>query len=208
VEYAIAGRGRPGVAADNGRKFDPWRRTERLPAMAVQPGKRSPRKPSPVLADPETVAKVSRATAKGVHAVVTAIGAVAGFMARNSVALAKWAAPRISTLVVAVAIATWRGIAAIGRWTWSHKRGVAGVGHRLLWWGALAILVLVGRALLSADGDPELVGAALLWFGVGLSMSVLVLLGAPEKRMRLAAVALAGGHGSLAALAWVACSGV
>jgi hypothetical protein len=67
-------------------------------------------------------------------------------------------------------------------------------------------LVIVGRALLSAEGDPELVGAALLWFALGLSMSVLVLLSAVEPRLRLAAVALAGGHGSLAALAWVACT--
>jgi hypothetical protein len=35
-------------------------------------------------------------------------------------------------------------------------------------------------------------------------MSVLVLLGAPETRMRVAALALAGGHGSLAALVIVA----
>jgi hypothetical protein len=94
---------------------------------------------------------------------------------------------------------------ATGGWLWTRKRGVAGLGHRLLWWAALAILVLVGQALLTADGDPELVGAALMWFAAGLSMSVLVLLGAPEKRMRLAAFALASGHGSLAALAWVAC---
>lgn len=154
------------------------------------------------MADPETVAKVSRATARVVHAIVTA----ARFVARSSVDAARWAAPRIARLARAIGRASWTAITAVARWSWSHKRGVAGVGHRLLWWGALAILVLVGRALLSADGDPELVEAALLWFGVGLSMSVLVLLGAPEKRMRLAAVALAGGHGSLAALAWVACS--
>ncbi len=160
------------------------------------------------MVDPETVTKVSRATAKGVHAIVTAIGAVAGFTARNSVAFAKWAAPRVRVLAGAVGRGSWAMIRAVGRWSWAHKRGVAGVGRRLLWWGALAILVLVGRALMSADGDPELVGAALIWVFVGLSMSVLVLLGAPEKRMRLAALALAGGHGSLAALAWVASSGV
>jgi hypothetical protein len=95
-----------------------------------------------------------------------------------------------------------------GRWTWSRKRPLTQIGHRLLWWAALAILVLVGQALLSADGDPELVGAALIWFAAGCSMSVLVLLGAVEKRMRVAALALASGHGSLAALAWIACVGV
>ena len=160
------------------------------------------------MVNPETVAKVSRATARTMHAVVTAVSTVARFTAKHVSAGVTWAAPRVAALVVALAKAGWRGLAAVGRWTWSHKRGVAGVGHRLMWWIALAILVLVGRALLSADGDPELVGAALMWFGVGLSMSVLVLLGAPDKRMRVAAVALAGGHGSFAALAWVACSGL
>jgi len=170
----------------------------------AEPGKRSPRKPSPVLADPETVARVSRATAKGVHAVVTASGATARFVGHHSAAAAKWTWPRLRRLGGACARGCWRATLAIGRWTWSHKRPLASVGHRLLWWGALAILVLVGRALLSADGDPELVGAALLWFAAGWSMSVLVLLGASEKRMRVAALALAGGHGSLAALAWIA----
>lgn len=158
-----------------------------------------------MLADPETVVKVSRATAKAVHTVVTVGRTVGGFTARSSIAAAKWTAPRLTRVVVAVARGAWRAITAIASWLWSHKRGVAGLGHRLLWWGALAILLLVGRALLSADGDPELIGAALLWFGAGLSMSVLVLLGAPEQRLRVAAFALASGHGSLAALAWITC---
>ena len=160
------------------------------------------------MVDPDTVAKVSRATAKSAHTVITGIGAAARFVAKHSRVAATWATPRLTALAVAVGRGLWRAITATWRWTWSHKRGVAGVGHRLLWWGALVILVWVGRALLSADGDPELVGAALIWFALGLSMSVLVLLGAPEKRMRVAAVALASGHGSLAALAWVACSTV
>lgn len=173
--------------------------------MAAEPGERSPRKSDSGMVDPETVAKVSRATAKTVHTIVTTSGAVARFTARTSVAAAKWTAPRLRRVVVASARGSWRALSAIARWTWTRKRGVAGVGHRLLWWGALAILVLVGRALLSADGDPELVGAALIWFAAGLSMSMLVLIGAPEQRMRLAAFALASGHGSLAALAWIAC---
>jgi hypothetical protein len=179
-----------------------------LPPMAV-PGQRPSRKPSPKrpgMVDPETVAKVSRATAKGVHAVVTACTTVARLVAEVSVATARWAGPRLRTVALATGRGTWTALAWLGTWTWAHKRGVAGLGHRLMWWAALAILVLVGRALLSAEGDPELVGAALLWFSVGLSMSVLVLLGAPEKRMRVAAVALAGGHGTLAALAWITVS--
>jgi hypothetical protein len=171
--------------------------------MAAKPGKRSPRKS---LSDPETVEKVSRVTAKSVHAVVTAISSAARFTARNSVALARWLWPRLRRYGGALGRLVWRVLSATGGFGWTHKRGLAQIGHRLLWWAALAILVLVGQALLSADGNPELVGAALIWFAVGWSMSVLVLLSASEKRMRVAALALAGGHGSLAALAWIACS--
>ena len=160
------------------------------------------------MVDPETVAKVSKVTARSVHAVVTGTSKVARVVADVSVGTARWIGPRVAKVARAIGGGLWWALSKLGGWTWAHKRGVAGVGHRMLWWGALAILVLVGRALLSADGDPELVEAALLWFPLGLSMSVLVLLGAPEKRMRVAAVALAGGHGSLAALAWVTCVGV
>jgi hypothetical protein len=176
--------------------------------MAVQPDKRSPRKPSPVLADPEMVAKVSRATAKSVHALVTASGSSWRFVAKHSETVAKWTWPRLRRVALACGRGSWLALSTSTRWTWTHKRPLAQIGHRLLWWGALAILALVGRALLSADGDPELVGAALLWFAAGLSMSVLVLLGAADKRMRVAALALAGGLGSLAALAWIATSAV
>jgi hypothetical protein len=158
------------------------------------------------LADPETVAKVSRATARSVHAVVTASSTVGRFVARHCVAAAKWTWPRLRRLASACGRSSWRAISASASWTWTHKRPLTRVGHRLLWWAALAILLLVGRALLSADGDPELVGAALMWFAIGGSMSVLVLLAASEKRMRVAALALASGHGSLAALAWIAAS--
>jgi hypothetical protein len=186
--------------------------------MAAPPGKRSPRKtPSnpaqtpqrgraqPPLVDPETVAAVSRATAKAAHRVVKVSVSVAAFTAAAAITAARWTGPRLRTLGKASARTLWMAARVTGRWLWTRKGSVARAGHRVLWWAALAILVLVGRALLSADGDPELVGAAVLWFAVGLSMSVLVLLGAPEKRMRFAAVALAGGHGSLAALAWIAC---
>lgn len=178
--------------------------------MAAGPSKRSPRKKAreSVLTDPETVAKVSRATAKGVHAAVTASGAVAGFVAHNSVAAAEWAWPRLRRMAIAGYRGAGRAMVASGRWAWRRKRPLAQVGQRLLWWGALAILVQVGRALLSADGDPELVGAALLWFAVGLAMAVLVLLSAADKRMRVAALALASGHGSLAALAWITTVGI
>ena len=179
--------------------------------MANPPGKRSPHKhgastdakrsgdPGP-LVDPEAVAAVRRATARAVR--VVHVGARS--LGQAVVRAARWLGPRLVRLGAALARGLGAAVAALARGLWDRRGGLARIGHRGLWWGALAILVLVGRALLSADGDPELVEAAVLWFGAGLSMSVLVLLGAPEKRMRLAAFALAGGHGSLAALAWVA----
>ncbi|HLT38737.1 MAG TPA: hypothetical protein VK034_20765, partial [Enhygromyxa sp.] len=106
--------------------------------MATEPGKRSPRKGGSGLADPETVAKVSHATARSVHAIVTVSGVVARFVARNSIAFAKWAAPRLQRAAVASARGTWWTISTLARWLWTRKRGVAGVGHRVLWWSALA----------------------------------------------------------------------
>lgn len=151
------------------------------------------------LVDPDTVVAVRRATLAAVHVIAT------GFrnLARGTVSAGRWLGPRLAKAGVAVAGGTWWALSGAVTWLWGHRSAAVRVAHRGLWWGALAILVLVGRALLSADGDPELIEAALLWFGAGLSMSVLVLLGAPEPRMRVAAFALAGGHGSLAALAWI-----
>ncbi|KIG17231.1 hypothetical protein DB30_03544 [Enhygromyxa salina] len=160
------------------------------------------------MVDPETVAAVRQATAHGAHVVVTAVTTAWRGVAWGATVSAKWLWPRLSALTLLVAGASWRGLGTATRWLWTQRSGVARVGHRGLWWGALAILVLVGRALLSADGDPELIEVATLWLGAGLAMSVLVLLGAPEKRMRVAAFALASGHGSLGLLAWIAAATV
>jgi hypothetical protein len=187
--------------------------------MGSSPGKRSPRKTGvtttvgatgpqqPPLVDPETVAKVRYATARSMHVVVSTARTTWHAIATATVFSATWLWPRVSKLAVWSAGASWRGLGIAARWLWSQRKGLMRLGHRGLWWGALAILLLVGRALLSADGDPELVEVATLWLGAGLSMSVLVLLGAPEPRMRVAAFALAGGHGSLALLAWIAVAG-
>jgi hypothetical protein len=195
--------------------------------MASKPGKRSPRKSTasaaragksgaassgaprqPPLVDPEAVAAVRRTTAKTVRALVTATRRGSRALGRATIISANWLWPRLSRLAATVGRGVWRGLSAASRWAWIQRKALTRVAHRGLWWGALAILVLVGRALLAADGDPELVEVAVLWFVAGLSMSVLVLLGAPEKRMRVAAFALASGHGSLAALAWVVGIGV
>lgn len=155
------------------------------------------------LVDPETVAAVRQATLAFVGAVATGGSTASRSVARASVVAGKWLGPRLVELGVAIAKGLWWAASGSASWLWTQRGGVVRLMHRGLWWGALAILLLVGRALLSTDGNPELVEAALLWFCAGLSMSVLVLVGAPETRMRVAAFALAGGHGSLAALAWL-----
>jgi len=159
-----------------------------------------------MLVDPEAVVAVRRATARTVHALVTAARSGAQLASRGSVVSARWLWPRLSKAAATLVSGSWRALSSTLRWLWARRGGLARIGHRGLWWGALAILVFVGRALLSTDGDPELIEVAMLWFGAGLSMSVLVLVGAPETRMRVAAFALASGHGSLAALAWVVAS--
>jgi hypothetical protein len=180
--------------------------------MASAPDQRSSRKTAsepgetpaaaPSLVDPQAAAAVRRATLTTVRTLV----AVARVVARATVVTCKWLWPRTRRLSVAIGRGTWRATSATLAWLWNRRRGVAGLAHRGLWWTALAILIWVGQALLSADGNPEVVEVALLWFAAGLTMSVMVLVGAPETRMRVAAFALASGHGSLAALAWVVAS--
>lgn len=185
--------------------------------MAPSPGQRSPRKSAsepggtatggPSLLDPQAAAAVRRATLATVRTLGAGASISSRVVARATVVTFKWLWPRARKLGAAIGRGSWRATSATATWLWAHRGGVARLGHRGLWWAALAILIWVGQALLSADGDPELVEVALLWFAAGLTMSVMVLLGAPEKRMRVAAFALASGHGSLAALAWVVASG-
>jgi hypothetical protein len=181
--------------------------------MASSPGQRSSRKSAsepgetpaaaPSLLDPEAAAAVRRATLATVRTLVAGASTTSRVVARATVVTCKWLWPRARSLGAAIGRGTWRATSVTATWLWAHRGGITRLGHRGLWWTALAILIWVGQALLSADGNPELVEVALLWFAAGLTMSVMVLLGAPEKRMRVAAFALASGHGSLAALAWV-----
>lgn len=85
-----------------------------------------------------------------------------------------------------------------------HPRGVIAVGTRLVWWGALAVLVIAGRELFEgpAVGQSEL--RALVFACAGLVASCLVLLVGLERRVRWAAFGLGLGHASLAMLAWAA----
>jgi hypothetical protein len=172
--------------------------------MASSPHQRPSRSPdAPPLVDPQTVAAVRRITLRCVEAVSSSSRSVG----RASLIAIRWLGPRVAALALALGGGVWRAAAGLCGWLWRERTGVGRTLLRGIWWGALAILVWVGQALLSPVGDPELIGSALLWFGAGLAMSVLVLIGAPELRMRMAAFALASGHGTLAALTWLVVSG-
>lgn len=168
----------------------------------ASPPQRPAREPDAPLVDPETVAAARRATLVFVGSLATASRAIAG----ATIVAGTWLGPRLAKLGVMIGKGLWSAVSGTATWLWRQRTGVRRLMHRGMWWGALAILVLVGQALLGTNGDPELIEAAMLWFGAGLSMSVLVLLGAPEARMRVAAFALASGHGSLATLAWLVIS--
>lgn len=161
-------------------------------------------KPAEGFADPETVEAVRRATVALIASVQNASGVIRELAGRGAAFTIRELWPRLRDASVFLAGGFARVLGFIVGGLWNQRRVVARIGHRGLWWGALAILVIVGRALLSAEGDPEMVELALTYLAAGLSMSVLVLLSAPETRMRVAAFALASGHGSLAALVWVA----
>lgn len=175
---------------------------------AKRPSRKGPAKrkktAEPSMVDPETVERVRRMTAACMRT-LEAVASTSGRACLDAiVAAAVWLGPRLRDGSLAILRALGRGIATVARWSWDRRGGLARIGQRGLWWVALGILVVVGQALLSADGDPELVELAVVYLSAGLSMSLLVMLSAPEARMRIAALALAGGHGSLAALALVA----
>lgn len=184
--------------------------------MASSPDERSARKDDPkaaesaaagpFLVDPQAAAAVRRATLVTARVIGAVVSTTWRVTARATVVACKWSWPRLRDGTVWIGRNVWRGVSKTAKWLWPRRGGLARIAHRGLWWGALAILIWVGQALLSADGNPELVEVALMWFAAGLTMSVMVLLGAPETRMRVAAFALASGHGSLAALAWVVAS--
>ncbi|NVB39217.1 hypothetical protein G6O69_15345 [Pseudenhygromyxa sp. WMMC2535] len=184
------------------------RPAKRPPRKTPPPGSRRPRTPEvPPLVDPDTVAAVRRSTAKAVHLTVRVTRAMAAALKTTGHFMSSWLGPRLRRGAAVAAKAAVSASSAAARWSWAHRSGLTRVGHRLMWWTALAILVLVGRALLGSGGDPELLASATFWFATGLAMSVLVLLGAPEARMRVGAFALAGGHGSLCMLAYLVANG-
>jgi hypothetical protein len=158
-------------------------------------------------ADPETVAAARDATVKAVVTLGRAGARLTRSLARALMVGGRWAWPRLRRAAISMTRATARASRRATRWCWTQRVTLVRVGHRLLWWMALALLVLVGQALLGEGGSPgaELwLSATLSWFVLGLAMAGVVLLTAPETRMRRAAFALAGSHGALALLVWFA----
>ena len=94
--------------------------------------------------------------------------------------------------------------ASTGAKTAAQRRaGVVAVCARLLWWGAVAVLVLAGRELFGGPAAGHAETRALFLAGAGLLASCFVLV-ALERRLRWAAFGLGLGHASVAMLAWAA----
>ena len=84
-----------------------------------------------------------------------------------------------------------------------HQAVLFALFVRALWWTALALLFLGGRALVEIHDAAPFVQHALPVFLMGLALCAFLLVVASPARMRWAAFALGLGHGGLLALVWV-----
>jgi len=84
-----------------------------------------------------------------------------------------------------------------------HQAVLLGLFTRALWWTALVLLFLGGRALVEIHERNPFLEAALPSLLAGLALCAVLLLFASQARMRWAAFALGLGHGGLLALVWV-----
>ena len=84
-----------------------------------------------------------------------------------------------------------------------HQATLFALFVRALWWTALALLLLGGRALVEIHDAAPFVQQALPVFLTGLALCAFLLVVASPARLRWAAFALGLGHGGLLALVWV-----
>jgi len=84
-----------------------------------------------------------------------------------------------------------------------HQAVLFALFVRALWWTALALLLLGGRALVEIHDPAPFVQQALPVFLTGLALCAFLLVVASPARLRWAAFALGLGHGGLLALVWV-----
>lgn len=100
-----------------------------------------------------------------------------------------------------------RGIHVALAWTASllirHRLTLFRASHRAMWWGALAVMFVVGRGLLSGTEVGPIMDDAHLYFAGGLALCLIVLIFAAERRMRLAAFMLGAGHGAFGLVTWM-----
>jgi Na+-translocating ferredoxin:NAD+ oxidoreductase RnfA subunit len=92
------------------------------------------------------------------------------------------------------------GLLVVARAAWTHRAVLFSVSHRVAFWSALLLLFVVGRERLSGFASDPIMNRGVLCFAVGLGLCVFVLVFAPERRMRIAALALGFAHGALAIL--------
>lgn len=84
-----------------------------------------------------------------------------------------------------------------------HQALLLALLTRALWWTALVLLFLGGRALVEIHERSPFLATALPSLLAGLALCAFLLLFANQARMRWAAFALGLGHGGLLALVWV-----
>ncbi len=84
-----------------------------------------------------------------------------------------------------------------------HQALLLALLTRALWWTALVLLFLGGRALVEIHERSPFLATALPSLLAGLALCAFLLLFASQARMRWAAFALGLGHGGLLALVWV-----
>jgi len=84
-----------------------------------------------------------------------------------------------------------------------HRLVAFRVSHRVMWWAALVVLFVAGRALLGGLETAPWVDRVHVQFTVGLILCAMVLVLAAERRLRVAAFVLGTGHGAFALLAWL-----
>lgn len=149
---------------------------------------------------------LARATAAAIVKVVRATRRAGGWLLGRLAHAGRRAWPHVRRAALALARAGARASVGFGRWTWTHRVALARVGQRVLWWTALVMLVIVGRALVGVDSGLALdwFADALPWLIAGLAMATLVMVATADTRMHRAAFVLAGAHGSLALLVWLA----
>jgi hypothetical protein len=116
-------------------------------------------------------------------------------------AAARWLRPR--------AAAAARQAAALARimtrWAHGQRRPLSALAARASWWTGLWLLLVSAQDVITGADRGGLAGLPEALVGLGATMVVLVL--ASERRLRLAGLALGLAQGAVAIVAWIALYG-